>query len=85
MWKNKRREGVIGISNKYVRLFIFLPFILLYHPSLDKITVIKAKKIFSILETCRLMTSGDRQEALRYLNKCREDCNRIVKGTRYHY
>ena len=39
----------------------------------------QSKRLFAVLEKCRLMNYSDRPEALRYLHKCREDCNRIVK------
>ena len=45
----------------------------------------QAKRLFAVLEKCRLMNYSDRAEALRYLHKCREDCNRIVKVRNIKY
>jgi len=42
--------------------------------------VLNAKRLFMILEKCNSMAETDRHEAFRYLHKCRENCNRIVKG-----
>ena len=52
------------------------------HPSqrlTNCINKLNGKRLFSVLEKCALMSHLDRHEALRYLHKCREDCNRIVK------
>jgi hypothetical protein len=46
----------------------------------DLFNVLNAKRLFMILEKCNLIAEIDRHEAFRYLHKCRENCNRIVKG-----
>jgi hypothetical protein len=38
---------------------------------------IKVKELLTVLEKCLLMIESDRWEAIRYLNKCRWDCNRV--------
>ena len=45
----------------------------------EKTHNITPKRLFAVLEKCNLMTVADRSEAIRYLNKCREDSNRIIK------
>ena len=46
------------------------------------INKLSGKRLFSVLEKCNMMSQADRSEALKYLHKCREDCNRIVKVNR---
>ena len=46
-----------------------------------KINCVNSRRLFGVLERCKLMAASDRSEAVRYLNKCRDDCNRVVKGT----
>ena len=48
---------------------------------INKIEVVNSNRLFGLLEKCKLMTVSDRAEALRYLRKCRDDCNRVVSGT----
>ena len=48
---------------------------------INKIEVVNSNRLFGLLEKCKLMTVSDRAEALRYLRKCRDDCNRVVRGT----
>ena len=45
----------------------------------DKTNNVTPKRLFAVLEKCNLMTVEDRSEAIRYLNKCRDDSNRIIK------
>ena len=46
-----------------------------------KIHAVHSSRLFGVLEKCKLMMNSDRLEALRYLQKCRVDCNRVVGGT----
>lgn len=44
--------------------------------SLNNLT---AKRLFAVLEKSNLMAPSDRGEGIRYLNKTREDSNKIIK------
>lgn len=46
-----------------------------------KLVAVTTTRLFGVLERCKLMIPSDRNEALKYLNKCREDGNRVVGGT----
>ena len=46
-----------------------------------KINSVSSSRLFGLLEKCKLMVASDRAEALRYLQKCKDDCNRILCGT----
>jgi hypothetical protein len=48
--------------------------------SLNNLT---AKRLFAVLEKSNLMAPSDRGEGIRYLNKTREDSNRIIKVISY--
>ena len=50
-------------------------------PKDKKLVAVTTNRLFGVLERCKLMIPSDRHEALRYLNKCREDGNRVVGGT----
>ena len=47
--------------------------------SKEIVNKLNSKRLFGVLEKCNLMNKDDQVEALKYLNKCREDCNRIIK------
>lgn len=40
-----------------------------------QVPTVSVKRLFSVLETCGLLRSEDRVPALRYLHRCRIDCN----------
>ena len=45
----------------------------------QKLQAFRSNRLFAVLTNCKLMSYSDKPEALRYLHKCREDCNRIIK------
>ena len=47
--------------------------------SKEMVNKLNSKRLFGVLEKCNLMNKFDQLEALKYLNKCREDCNRVIK------
>ena len=47
--------------------------------SKEIVNKLNSKRLFGVLEKCNLMNKFDQVEAFKYLNKCREDCNRIIK------
>ena len=47
----------------------------------QKLQAFRSNRLFAVLTNCKLMSYSDKPEALRYLHKCREDCNRIIKVT----
>ena len=51
----------------------------------QKLQAFRTKRLFAVLSNCKLMSYSDKPEALRYLHKCREDCNRIIKVISSNY
>ena len=47
--------------------------------SKEIINKLNSKRLFGVLEKCNLMNKLDHVEALKYLNRCREDSNRVIK------